>query len=254
LHLLYGDGVGGFSDGPVLDLDAQPNDVLSGDFDGDGTGDVLVAFNATAEIQLFLNTSAGVIPRPPLDLGDAFGGAHTTRVVGDFNSDGADDFAGITFQGGPGLIQVRLGATDEPLGQTQVITPSNNGSAQKLVLAEVNGDAMPDLVVRVSGGGQERLVFYPGSAGGSFGAEQLLVDGYSGEIAIADVNQDGRLDLLDRANIRLAEAGGGYAAPLNHYLETGTLPMRVLDMDGDGQPDLIGVSDVGDAVEILLHR
>jgi hypothetical protein len=100
-------------------------------------------------------------------------------------------------------------------------------------------------------------VFYPGTEAGTFGDQQLFMDGFSGDISMVDVNQDGLPDLLNGSTIRLAEAGGGFGPPRTYYLPGGSFvssSVIVADMNGDDRPDLVAADSSSNTVNILLHR
>jgi hypothetical protein len=71
---------------------------------------------------------------------------------------------------------------------------------------------------------------------------------------VADVNNDGLPDLLSGSTIRLAEAGGGYAPPQSYLIGGVSLPVQIMDMNGDTRLDLIAADDLADAISILFHR
>ncbi|HAV65247.1 MAG TPA: hypothetical protein DCY13_23105 [Verrucomicrobiales bacterium] len=250
LHVLYGDGVGGFTAGPVMDLHAQPDDVLMGDFDGNGLTDLLVAFGSSGELQLFLNSGADFFVRPQHELG----GTSYERIVGDFDGDGVDDVGAAVFVSGPAVIKILSGSSAGTLTETEVVTPLNNGSVSSLDWADLDGDGRRDMVAVVFQAGAESLVIYPGGSGGDFGGEQLVLGGYAGDIMVADVNGDGLPDLLNGADVRLAASGGGYRAVQSYHMGSASLAPKLADLNGDGRPDLVTADDLGDAVTVLLHR
>jgi hypothetical protein len=254
LHVLHGDGTGAFTVAQVLELHAPPTELLPGDFDGDGDvdgKDLVVAYNATGELQVFINTGTEFEARAPVKVGEFF----NRGVVGDFDGDGNADIAALVWDG-QAVIKVLRGASDGDLTESQVITPLDNGQAQRLALNDVNNDGRPDLLVSVLTGGVPSLVLYQGTEAGTFADQQLLLDGFSGDISMVDVSQDGLPDLLNGSTIRLAEAGGGFGPPRTYYLPGafGGPGIVVADMNGDGRPDLVAVDNLSNTVNILLHR
>jgi hypothetical protein len=135
-------------------------------------------------------------------------------------------------------------------------------SAQAVVVADVNGDGKPDLVVancRTSGG--SNCGFASGSVGvllgngdGTFQAAATYgLVGYGSvmSVAVADVNGDGKPDLLvavelasdgfsGAVNVLLGNGDGTFQAAVP-YGSGGVLAqsVAVADVNGDGKPDLV---------------
>jgi hypothetical protein len=78
-------------------------------------------------------------------------------------------------------------------------------------------------------------------------------------VAIADVNGDGRLDLLaanmmsNTLSVLLGDGDGTFRSPVT-YAAGGNNPIAiaVADIDGDGKPDLLAADYGSDAVSVLL--
>jgi hypothetical protein len=129
-----------------------------------------------------------------------------------------------------------------------------------VVMADLDGDGRPDLVVAHAGGGAGLLIYQNLSMGGvlsngSFGTPVSLpgpganASAYS--VTVADVDGDGKLDLLvcdgqqnQLVIYRNISTGGtltsnSFAAPV--VLAVGVSPrfVRVRDLDGDGRPDIV---------------
>jgi hypothetical protein len=92
LTVLLGDGKGNFRTMNDLPFEAGkiPNRVASGDLDGDGVNDVVVADNETDKIYLFLmNKNQTLLSRSAVTVGN-----HPKGIaIADFNADGKEDIA-----------------------------------------------------------------------------------------------------------------------------------------------------------------
>jgi len=180
-----------------------------------------------------------------------FGGRPGFYELHDLNTDGRADLVATTFIGTVSRFRVYLGGADGVLNQVQEIIPLESRSAGYIAFHDFSGDGRDDLVASVSG----RLVYYAGNADGTFGSEQTLLEDLQGYtvIELADVNADGRVDLLGGGAIRLATSGGGFASLQEYWLRS-TLPVRAKDINGDQKLDLITADGASDSLQILLHR
>ena len=143
------------------------------------------------------------------------------------------------------------------------VTYSSGGVAQSVVVADVNGDGKPDLVVATLCFCDLGVAVLLGNGDGTF---RTLVTYSSGgaladSVAVADVNGDGKPDLLvgnECGNFRnntclgngesgvgvlLGNGDGTFQSPLTFpsggtYLQS----VSVADVDGDGRPDLLVVN------------
>jgi hypothetical protein len=81
--------------------------------------------------------------------------------------------------------------------------------------------------------------------------------GPAGAIAIADLDADGRLDVVAAADgfvSVLVNAGAGtFAAPVDYPITAGSTSIAIGDVDGDGRPDIVVGGDGGGAVELLVN-
>lgn len=125
-------------------------------------------------------------------------------AVADVNGDGKPDVV-VAYQGSgsDGSVEVLLGNGDGTF-QAPVSYDSGASMAYSVAIADVNGDGKPDLVV---GNGCSPSNCSEGSVGvllgngdGTFQAAKTFSSGgfnyYHSHVVIADVNGDGKLDLL----------------------------------------------------------
>jgi len=193
VSILLGNGNGTFSPGPTLPPPAgtSPASLVAGDFNADGNQDLAVAYDP-------LSFAAGSVT---IMLGDGRGGFRSLApvampgdVIGlnaaDLNRDGKLDLIAryLTNQGGG--LSVALGKGD---GTFQAASANTTvASASGIVVADLNGDGNPDVVLT---DGLEPS-YLLGKGDGTFRPEVLFPSGPGGRlIAAADLDGDGHPDL-----------------------------------------------------------
>jgi FG-GAP-like repeat/Putative Ig domain/Beta-propeller repeat len=143
---LFGDGVGGFTQGPgsPFTVGAAPMSLAVGDFNGDGIDDVAVANSTDNTVTILLGDSSGWLP-PSSGSPFAVGTTPSWVVVGDFNGDGIQDLA--TANSGSNNLTVLLG---DGSGNFATMTGSPlavGASPASLAVEDFNGDGIEDLAV-----------------------------------------------------------------------------------------------------------
>jgi uncharacterized repeat protein (TIGR01451 family) len=173
--------------------------VAAGDVIGDGFADVIVAQGAggKSRVKVFSGANGAL-----LESFRAYGGGFTGGVrvaAGDVNGDGIADI--VVAPGGPGARAVKVfnGQTEAVLSH---MTPFPRPVAGGLFVAagDVNGDGdgHADIVVGQGQGGSSQVVVLDGATGASLGRFTPFPTGFTGgvRVGLADVNGDGRQDLL----------------------------------------------------------
>jgi hypothetical protein len=122
--------------------------------------------------------------------------------------------------------------------------------AQDMIVADVNKDGKPDIVLVLSSttAGTSSLTSYLGNGDGSFGAgvNSTLGGLYVVSMATADVNGDGNPDVLigaccgnTLASIALGNGDGTFAANYGISIGSSTNAVGFADLNNDGRPDLL---------------
>ena len=252
--------------------------VAVADFNGDGKLDIAVTDTQNGIVQIFTGNGDGTFTAA---AGSSFATdtAASPNPVGivtaDFNGDGKPDLAIINNHGSPAssanvgiLINNGMGSFNP------VVTYPLSTVATELTAADVNADSKIDLVVPLYGGVcRPGSCIAPGSAvaillgngNGTFrkGSDLALVNGSSTYLnpyaaAVADVNGDGKVDLVvtiqDQKNfdqgivVAFGNGDGTFQTPTllssssqNPQFAPPPLPgyVQIVDLNKDGIPDLV---------------
>jgi hypothetical protein len=159
----------------------------------------------------------------------------TAVVVADFNGDGKPDLA---FTMNHQTVAVGFGNGD---GTFQAPITYEAGGASGLSVGDFNGDHKPDLVVGDSLPHPQQStvsVLLNDGKGGFLAARRFAVGSTPFRVALADLNGDGKLDLVagtaSGVAIMLGKGDGTFGAETD-FSGGGT---GVGDFNGDGKPDL----------------
>ncbi len=249
LLVLLGNGDGTFQTAIATSSGASLSQLTSADLNGDGKADLVGVFSASLMVYIS-NGDGSFAPGVPYNLGVANAGA-TVLSLGDFNGDGKTDVA----------VSV---AGDNVAGTEIVFLGNGNGTFQTLpktstgilypaygVAGDFNGDGKLDLVL--SG---DDITCFPtcnvyvllGKGDGTFNAPTAAFPG-GGELAVADLNGDAKLDLIFQEDptvgqIYLGNGDGtfsdaySYVSLPNLYAYVPPSPITIGDFNLDGKTDI----------------
>jgi hypothetical protein len=247
--------------------------VAVADVNGDGKPDIIATNTqgTLSSVGILLGNGDGTLQ--PAQTYPA-GYEPTSIAVADVNGDGRPDLVVSILCNYPdchGLAGVLLGNGD---GTFQPVATYLSGGffAESIKAADVNGDGKPDLLVSnfstnviQSGNGVVGVLLNNGD--GTFQPVQTYDSGgdNTGEIEVADVNSDGKFDLLvangglpGYLGVLLGN-GDGTFRPAQSYNTTGThgATLAVADVNGDGRPDVVVARECvfcenGGVVDVLM--
>lgn len=227
------------------------NQVVSDDFDGDGNKDLAVfnqgknsgGYDIKSNISLLFGNDKG-----------AFGQAITYEInnsraylfdKGDFNQDGKTD---LVVASDNYTISVLL--NDSKGGFNNIVTSEvgNNRPVGNFTVGDFNNDGKNDLAITSMWGGGNAVLL--GDGKGSFGSRIDYSIDYSKQVAIADFNGDGILDLASASGISTPTGGksvgiligkgdGGFNPPVYVVDKMFFASITTSDINGDEKVDII---------------
>jgi hypothetical protein len=240
---LAGDGAGALSSGQTIAPLSGPYDCKSGDLDGDGVLDLVVANETGAfahRIAVLRGTGAGAFEAP---IYHPTGTLPVHAALGDLNLDGDLDVSCATLTGGLSILLGASGAGFSPQAH-YLDVPGGDRS----VIGDFDANGTPDVVL--SGG--LGLVRFPGVGGGALGTPQWITAGVEDrKVTQCDIDGDGRTDLATSGTnppltrVHLADGSGGFEPALAQPAVTGPADVLATDLDGDGQIDLASYGSTG---------
>jgi hypothetical protein len=269
--VLLGNGDGTFQSAVTYDSGAMLTETIAvADVNGDGKPDIIVGNHCgcSGQIGVLLGSGDGTFQTV---VGYSSIVAADKIVVSDVNGDGKPDVLVLAFCGegicpnSDGAVTVLLGNGDGTFQVTNVVYDSGGRQAESIAVADVNGDGKPDLLVAnqctSQGCTQDHGVVgvLLGNGDGSF---QPVVN-YSGGnhtsgLAVADVNGDGKLDVVETdvgsgAGVLLGNGNGTFQQRVGY--DTGGYTsgsIAVADVNRDGKLDLLVANETPGTVAVLL--
>ncbi|MBA3912605.1 MAG: VCBS repeat-containing protein [Acidobacteriales bacterium] len=249
VRIYLGIGDGSFTRGDEYAMSKEdPSGISTGDLNGDGVLDLVTA-NYFGSLSVLLGKGDGtfaVAVDYPLT-----GFQGNDVVVGDLNKDGNLDVVGAfnTKSSFKGFLQVYLGNGD---GTLRAPTAYSNGDGSNgVAMGDLNGDGIVDLCASSSG-----LVVLFGNGDGSFAPAQyypgLLLSFTS--VAAADLNDDGRLDVVQSTAAVWQNRGDGtFLAPVYYGISVAPAGLAVGDFNRDGHADVAIADAFTQTVSVLLN-
>ncbi|MDP2342491.1 MAG: FG-GAP-like repeat-containing protein [Deltaproteobacteria bacterium] len=245
-----------------------PGSLAIADVNGDGKPDVSCANNSPNGLAIHINATARSTAAPAYDNVDlALGDAPFGVVVADFNGDGRPDLAAVNELSDSLSVVFNIGAPGA-LANLENVTGIPVGDGPVAVAAgDLNNDGRPDLAIANRLSGTITVLLNqtaPGAVDSTFGVDPFVTGNAPRAIVIADVNADGFADLLtadedDNTVSVLINTGGPGAANATFsdrstFAATTPNGIVVVELNGDGRPDLaVSTSVGGTGVVVLLN-
>jgi len=251
-----------FSPPGVVSPQFSATDLKSGDLNGDGAMDLVIAASGLSDAVMMFGDGRGALSDSVLINSGVTDGFPVAIELRDFNNDGKPDLA--LLNSNTRNVVVLLG--DGQGGFTQCATFGAGAIARGLVSADFNNDGNIDLVVRGQSSG---LDLYLGNGQGGFTQSATGIGGNVVNVLFTngDFNGDGIADLAlfddlqsptgNGVNIviLIGDGRGGFGEPSNVMVQERLILLRAADLNLDGRDDLIYTQGfVGDALFVILSN
>lgn len=247
ITVLINDGSGAFGDPIERFVTNGTRGLATGDFDGDGLPDVVAAANIS-EVIFLPGNGDGTFGEPRSHHEPSFGGNAFELAAADFDQDGRLDVAAL----GNGQVIILAGDGEGGFELMDAFA-ADDGAVNKagFTAADLNGDGWTDLAVGTGGG--EVVIMLNDGTGALFEAERITTSTDAYDVAAADFDGDGHMDL--------AASGFSVAAILinqnNEAFEAGPLVstagiawnLAAADLNLDGNADLALVTN-SEAIQV----
>lgn len=250
ISIAAGNGDGTFGARTTQDIESNPGYLNIADVNGDGIQDVIVFdANATESIAVLIGNGDGTL-QARTTYAVTLTGSSSESVTGDFDGDGDIDI--VVGDSTSAQISLLINNGDGTF-QSEVTQATTAGVIPgRLSVADFNNDGIDDIfaISAASGTGQVLLGDSSGTFTlGSTAAYSVAISSVNS--ATGDFNNDGKQDLIINTNSGnvikfLAGNGDGTFATATNFTAAGNHNgIKVGDVNGDGNLDIVGVNTAG---------
>jgi VCBS repeat protein/EF hand domain-containing protein len=250
-----------FTFAQVIDVPPTPlvGSIAIADLDGDGTADLLVCNDALPSVSVIKGKPDGTfLAARAVDIGTSC----ISVTAADLNGDAILDLATVNPDGTATVVLARAdGSFGKPVGYivTGDLAPA---PAWTIATGDLNGDGALDLIATVFNfdlgfAAPGQLAVLLNGAKGTFRAPVFYPDRGAVAVATADMNGDGRIDVVSAsgdstARVFLGDGTGALGTATEYPLTGAGVALSIVDLNRDGFLDLATGDDAASAVNVLL--
>lgn len=252
-QILWNDGQGNFSLGPVLNAGWGFGQVALGDMDGDGDLDVLRVSYFSNGVYFFRNNGTS------FSSGTYYSGGGGSRAVvfADIDGDNDLDFVVTDKFGG----NIRPYRNINGLGFTSVGLFPVGAQPFGMDAGDIDGDGDIDIAVTNEDDNTVTVAFNNGS--GQFPTTRTYPVGQRPvDITLTDLDGDGWTDAVvanwnnlvgigDTVSVLMSDEEGGLDGHITYQVAARPTSVKTADMNGDGFLDIVAACGVDDEISVL---
>lgn len=239
-----------------------PQGLVSADVNTDGQVDLLIANSGANAVSVLLNrpVQPGTFAAPVTF--STKGTYPVALAAGNLNGDGYPDV--VLVNETSSTVSVLLNTANSTLFAPATVYASGPMLPRGVVLGDVNGDGLLDIVLTATGSGKVGILLNSPTNPGTFQAARSYPSGGKRPegLALGDVNGDGQLDIVvcnQTSNaigvlLNSPKTPGKFTAPVT-YASGGALPRSLTlgDVDADGRLDIIVSNSAAGIVSVLAN-
>ena len=250
VSVLLGYGDGTFGPPRTVNIGLQNSSITLGDVNGDGRLDLIATISQPGTVRVLLGNGDGTFGVPwPF----AAGTNPTSAVVGDLSGDGFLDIVVVRSTPSIGTVSVLLGNGDGTFGFPPLQFPVGAGP-RSLVLAELNGDGVLDLVVANTYSNNVGVLL--GNGDGTFQTMRTFAAGREPlRVVVGDINGDRFLDIAvstGAVRLLLGDGDGTFQTTNVSYI-AGGLSVALGEFNSDPFLDAVTTNSIHNGVSIVLN-